>query len=155
MYKRQVIVWTSTPAELREKRSSILPRTRSPKTHRTSESWASRNPDGEDQMMFQKTAGGTSQFRGRPKHSEMSIHTAGAVKTASAERDVCCGSPRTRNSISLPVSEQYRRMIGGDWLDKFPSSSSAGQHKLSTAINGYHKPRALARQLKPDFVIYV
>lgn len=138
----------SAPVELGEK-FTPLRRTWSSKANRMSELRTSKSPDRED-VVFQRPS--VSPFRRsivvtRPKCAETSIPAGGAVQPA--ER----GSTRTR---SLSLSEQYRRLIGGDWLDNFATSSAVANQQQQTPVNGLHcKPFAVSRELKPDFVIYV
>ena len=145
-------VSTSTSALTEIGGKSTPPRrTWSPKASRTSELQTSKPAGSEEDPVFQRS--NASQFRRsttRPKYPEVFTHDGSAVNPA--ERDASWGL-RRRRSVSL--SEQYRMLIGGDWFDKFATSSSVANQQKLTPDNGYHSPLAMSRQLKPDFVIYV
>ena len=142
---------TSTSTTEHAERGKITPlqRTWSSKANRTSQLWTNKKP-GSDDLAFDRP--NSSQFRRsmvatRPKHAETFVD-AGSDMQPLAERSVNCGPTRTR---SVSLSEQYRMLIGGDWFDDFAATNQQKQ----TPVNGRHKPIALSRELKPDFVIYV
>ena len=142
---------TSPPVELGEK-STVLQCTLSSKANRKSELRTSKNP-GNENLAFHRS--NVQQFRRsviatRPKDAEMFIHAGSAVQPS--ERGFSRGSTRARSSS---LSEQYRMSIGGDWFDNFATSSAVAKQQKVTPVSGSHKPLAMSRELKPDFVIYV
>ena len=131
-----------------------LQRTWSSKANRTSQLRTNKNT-GNDDLAFNRP--GVSQFRRsmvatRPKHVQAFVDAGSDVQPPPAKRSVNCGPTRTR---SVSLSEQYRMLIGGDWFDDFATLSAGANQQNLTPVNGRHKPIALSRELKPDFVIYV
>ena len=133
-----------------------------PKTNRSSEPpRTGENPRGGEQPAFRRSF--SSQFRRSmmattsPTYSE-TFNRAGRAVQLPTERELICVDPAsTKTSRSVPLSERYRMLVDGDWLDNFPTSSATdvSGRKATSVAAGARKPLTLSRELKPDFVIYV
>jgi len=143
---------SSTASALAElgKTPTPLQRTWSTIADRMLERRTSKNPYNDDQARPSIS----SQFRRsmvatkpRSEDTEMFIDAASVAQPVEYN-----WKSRTR---SVSLSERYRMLIDGDWIDKFASSPTDISQQKLTPINRLHKPLALPRELKPDFIIYV